>query len=113
MQILECLARKINIAASVDLDELARQTVGFSGADLQALVYNAHLEVIHDTIALATSAATSNKAEDAEGGDPSPFEYAVLGQSETDQKKVLSRAEESAFQRRVGFVSEHKEFATC
>lgn len=100
-EILECLGRKINIAASVDLDELARQTVGFSGADLQALVYNAHLEVIHDTIVLATSTATSNKAEDAEGGDPSPFEYAVLGQSETDQKKVLSRAEESAFQRRL------------
>jgi peroxin-1 len=29
---------------------VARQTAGYSGADLQAVVYNAHLEVVHDQI---------------------------------------------------------------
>ena len=32
------------------LSEIAKMTEGYSGADLQALVYNAHLEAIHDLI---------------------------------------------------------------
>ncbi|KAH0136941.1 AAA-domain-containing protein, partial [Aureobasidium melanogenum] len=30
--------------------EIARQTQGYSGADLQAVMYNAHLEAIHDVL---------------------------------------------------------------
>ncbi|KAG8623266.1 hypothetical protein KVT40_008242 [Elsinoe batatas] len=32
------------------LDEVARRTEGYSGADLQAVMYNAHLEAIHDVL---------------------------------------------------------------
>jgi peroxin-1 len=32
------------------LDEVAARTAGFSGADLQAVVYNAHLEAVHDAL---------------------------------------------------------------
>ncbi|KAE8380691.1 P-loop containing nucleoside triphosphate hydrolase protein [Aspergillus bertholletiae] len=32
------------------LDEVAARTEGFSGADLQAVVYNAHLEAVHDAL---------------------------------------------------------------
>lgn len=33
-----------------NMDEIARRTEGYSGADLQAVVYNAHLEAIHDVL---------------------------------------------------------------
>ncbi|KAG0694266.1 P-loop containing nucleoside triphosphate hydrolase protein [Suillus ampliporus] len=48
--ILAAVSRKLTLAPSVDFDELAHMTEGFSGADLQALVYNAHLEVVHAAI---------------------------------------------------------------
>ncbi|KAG9860973.1 AAA-domain-containing protein, partial [Aureobasidium melanogenum] len=32
------------------IQEIARQTQGYSGADLQAVMYNAHLEAIHDVL---------------------------------------------------------------
>ena len=106
-QILEALGRKVAIAPSVDLAELANETEGFSGADLQALVYNAHLEVVHDTIsAHASESPSSTKANGAvspvpnESGDAPPVKYMALGNKPVDGR-VLSRAEESAFQRRV------------
>ena len=36
--------------AGEDLAEIAQRTEGYSGADLQAVVYNAHLEAIHDVL---------------------------------------------------------------
>ena len=55
LDILRSLAKKLTIASSVlsekssskNLAEIARRTDGYSGADLQAVVYNAHLEAIH------------------------------------------------------------------
>lgn len=85
------------LASSVDLDALARDTDGFSGADLQALVYNAQLEVIHETIsATSVSTATGSKKDE----DDVPIEYAVIGGPDGGNA-VKSRAEEAAFQRRV------------
>lgn len=89
------------IAPSVDLAELAHETEGFSGADLQALVYNAHLEVIHDTISAFPSSEGSTTAGTASGAEGTePVKYTVLG-GQSGDRRVLSRAEESAFQRRV------------
>lgn len=85
----------------MNLAELANATDGFSGADLQALVYNAHLEVVHDTIAHHPSADSSSKSKPngTVDGDTEPIRYTALGSE--SQGRVLSRAEESAFQRRV------------
>lgn len=49
-EIIECLSRKLHLAPSVDIEQLAEDTEGFSGADLQALVYNAHLDVVHSVL---------------------------------------------------------------
>ena len=90
------------LAPTVDLEALSYDTEGFSGADLQALVYNAHLEVVHDTIAARTS-STPNGIEDAKAEnseDADPIKYTILGAG-SESSKVLSRAEESALQRRV------------
>jgi peroxin-1 len=70
---------------------IAQLTEGFSGADLQALVYNAHLEVVHSSIAADSKVTTT--------GEEEPIEYLVLGGG--NGKSVTTRAEESSFQRRV------------
>lgn len=49
--ILQALSRKMHIAPEVSLTQLAAETEGFTGADLQAVLYNAHLEAIHDVLA--------------------------------------------------------------
>lgn len=97
-QILEALGRKVTFAPSVDLAALADVTDGFSGADLQALVYNAHLEVVHDAISVLPSDADSKTGQ--LNGDAESVKYTVLGGG-AGSGKVLSRAEESALQRRV------------
>jgi peroxin-1 len=56
LDILRALGKKLKLSADVQdgphggLHEIARRTEGYSGADLQALVYNAHLEAIHDVL---------------------------------------------------------------
>ena len=49
-EILTATARKVHVHPSVDLNVWAQRTEGFTGADLQALLYNAHLDAIHDTL---------------------------------------------------------------
>ncbi|OCF73124.1 peroxin-1 [Kwoniella mangroviensis CBS 8886] len=49
-EILQSVAKKLHLAHDVDWDELGERTEGMSGADLQAVVYNAHLEVVHSTL---------------------------------------------------------------
>jgi peroxin-1 len=74
-------------------------TEGFSGADLQALLYNAHLEVIHASIA----ADSSPRKEGMSRRDEPPVRYATFGGP--PDRGVASKAEEAALQRRVRFFS--------
>ena len=92
-QILKVVGQKVSVSPSVDLDEVAAATDGYSGADLQALVYNAHLEVIHDSLA-----STSDKQMmPRESEDESPLKFTLLGES-----KTTSMADEMALRSRVG-----------
>lgn len=58
IDILKAVTSKLNLAPSLlesnnsgeNLREIARRTDGYSGADLQAVVYNAQLEAIHDAL---------------------------------------------------------------
>ncbi|KAL5638488.1 hypothetical protein ACGC1H_005240 [Rhizoctonia solani] len=91
-EILEAVSRKIALAPNVDLNEIARRTEGFSGADLQALVYNAQLEVVHEELAAKTQelaeSSTTERTEDR-------VKVQVVGGS------VMTRAETAALERRV------------
>lgn len=83
----------MTLAPTVDLDEIADATEGFSGADLQALVYNANLEVVHSTISMDISGDNSSRE------DETPIEYTSFGGSK--DKAVSSKAEKTALQKRV------------
>ncbi|ORZ02500.1 P-loop containing nucleoside triphosphate hydrolase protein, partial [Syncephalastrum racemosum] len=50
LEILQALSNKMTLASEVDLQVFAGKTEGYSGADLQGFLYNAHLEAIHGAI---------------------------------------------------------------
>ncbi|GFF54881.1 peroxisome biosynthesis protein PAS1 [Aspergillus udagawae] len=62
LDIIRAVSTKLVMDAEVvaRMDEIAARTEGFSGADLQAVVYNAHLEAVHD--ALGDHSGTADKA---------------------------------------------------
>jgi len=95
-QILKAVGRKVLISPSVDLDEVAAATNGYSGADLQALVYNAQLEVIH------ASLSSSPERPKTPREDETPIEFISFGGPKTASN--VSKAEEMALQRRVGVI---------
>ncbi|XP_037330701.2 peroxisome biogenesis factor 1 [Pungitius pungitius] len=49
-EILKALSAGMALAADVDLEQLAAATEQFTGADLKALLYNAQLEAVHDSM---------------------------------------------------------------
>jgi SpoVK/Ycf46/Vps4 family AAA+-type ATPase len=78
----------MELEPSVDLATLAPLTEDFSGADLQALMYNAHLESVHSVLETAAISANS---------DDSPIRFVVLGSN----GNTLSKAEHSDLNARV------------
>ncbi|KAG1055850.1 hypothetical protein G6F43_002212 [Rhizopus delemar] len=63
LEILQALSTKMKLADDVDLESFAKRTEGFSGADLQGFLYNAHLEAIHNSIDMETFKDTTKKEE--------------------------------------------------
>lgn len=61
--------------------EIARQTEGYSGADLQAVMYNAHLEAIHDVLGPAETMGSDlgNGNNDAKKHRTRDFDYFRFG----------------------------------
>ncbi|KAI5890368.1 AAA-domain-containing protein [Schizophyllum commune H4-8] len=91
--ILSAVARKVALAPEVDLQHAAEATEGFSGADLQALLYNAHLEAVHESIARGPAVERSSAA-----ADEASVEYKIIGSAGVG---VASKAEQMALQRRL------------
>jgi len=97
-EILKAVANKLAVSPSVDFDSLAAVTDGYTGADLQALLYNAHLQVIHASIDAAASVNTPSMRQE----DETPIQHVTIGGPAV--RKVTSKAEEMAFQRRVSVM---------
>jgi peroxin-1 len=72
LDILRAVAAKLTLTPEVEnrLLGVAHRTEGFSGADLQAFMYNAHLEAIHDLLGDVDGKkeVTNGTAADANGG---------------------------------------------
>ena len=66
LQILKAASRKVDVADDTDMQSLAERTEGYTGADIQALIYNAQLEAIHSTIdASGNVDETANRSTNA------------------------------------------------
>lgn len=50
VEILRALSAGVVLAADVDLEQVAAATEQFTGADLKALLYNAQLEAVHNSL---------------------------------------------------------------
>lgn len=50
LDILKSITRKMSLNEDVNLNSIAKETNGFSGADLQALSYNAYLKAVHEKL---------------------------------------------------------------
>lgn len=92
--ILKAVANKLAVSPSVDFDNLAAETDGYTGADLQALLYNAHLQVIHASIDADALANTPSSRQE----DETPIQHVTIGGPAVTK---VTRAEEMAFQKRL------------
>ncbi|GAA5917426.1 hypothetical protein JCM8208_004074 [Rhodotorula glutinis] len=101
LEILRSAAHKVHLAPGVTLDAYAAKTAGYSGADLQALVYNAHLDAVHAGLNAATAEA-HGEGRGAAGAkeDEDEVRYVSLGGGE-EGRKVLSRAEQASVNKRL------------
>ncbi|GJJ68100.1 peroxin-1 [Entomortierella parvispora] len=89
-EILTCLARKMEVAEDVDLMDTARRTEGLTGADLQAVLYNAHLEAIR--IAIEREEAIKKERQqnsNQNSGSSSPVAGASSNGRGRDDGKVM------------------------
>lgn len=55
IEILQCLSSKLPLCEDVDFESIASLTEHFSGADLQALLYTAHIEALREIQYSSTS----------------------------------------------------------
>lgn len=92
-----CHSNHIHLAEDVDLAAWARRTRGFSGADLQALVYNAHLEAIHEGMGAEAKQRGARGTGEAEG----QARFVRFGGRKEEVGAAQSGAERQAVQRRV------------
>ncbi|KAJ1964993.1 Peroxisome biosynthesis protein pex1, partial [Dimargaris xerosporica] len=80
--ILSKIAKSITTDGSVNLDELAAATPGFTGADLQALVYNSYLDAVHEA-SKALDLSNANKSNlDTTDMPDLPFHILQVGQDQ-------------------------------
>ncbi|KAI7167848.1 hypothetical protein KC352_g25495, partial [Hortaea werneckii] len=97
IDILQAVGKKLKVDEDVwaaersqSLLEVAQRTEGYSGADMQAVMYNAHLEAIHDVLGDAAEVAAKDfgnrKAGSAsKGSKAQDFTYFRHGDSQQEQ----------------------------
>ncbi|KAK9388271.1 P-loop containing nucleoside triphosphate hydrolase protein [Lipomyces mesembrius] len=64
LDIIQAMSSKMELADDIELEEIAHKTEGFSGADLQALMYNAHLAAIHEIVDERHSSSETSTVSD-------------------------------------------------
>ncbi|GAA5897416.1 hypothetical protein JCM6882_001881 [Rhodosporidiobolus microsporus] len=103
LEIMQSSARKIHLSPTVSLSHLAAATSGYSGADLQALIYNAHLDAIHANLAPAVGAdGIVGGGGGGAGKENEEIRYVAIGGKE--EEKVLSRAEQASVNKRLELI---------
>lgn len=118
VDILRALGKKLKLSHEVQdgpgggLQEIARRTEGYSGADLQALVYNAHLEAIHDVLGDQDHTELGSKRNAAKtNGTSSASRDFVQFRFGEDQDKLESEARAKAGHNRSKALAERAAIA--
>ncbi|KAI8968604.1 P-loop containing nucleoside triphosphate hydrolase protein [Mycotypha africana] len=101
LEILQALSSKMHLAADVDLRVYAEKTEGFSGADLQGFLYNAHLEAIHGAIDMDTFKESQDTKQSYKSRDEKSEFVMNWGPS---KKVALTLAEKGQISQRLAMI---------
>ncbi|KGO76882.1 ATPase, AAA-type, core [Penicillium italicum] len=85
VDIIRSVSEKLKMSDEVTsrLGDIAAETEGFSGADLQAVVYNAHLEAVHDALGdRSTDTAKPNTKSNSASASSKSFIQFLYSSSE-------------------------------
>ncbi|KAI9322670.1 P-loop containing nucleoside triphosphate hydrolase protein, partial [Dichotomocladium elegans] len=109
LEILQALSRKMVLAQDVDLRKFAEKTEGFSGADLQGFLYNAHLEAIHGAINIETFKDQQKKEKKTKQQEASTNDFVMVRPQTpaTGQKAIappLTLAEKGQISQRLALI---------
>lgn len=106
LDILRAVSEKLKLDEHVmradgrsTLREVAQRTQGYSGADLQAVIYNAHLEAIHDILGPSENAMSEAENSDADRQRKTrhqDFTYFQMGEPDPKNKQLSAIAAERA-----------------
>ncbi|KAI9012001.1 P-loop containing nucleoside triphosphate hydrolase protein [Phycomyces nitens] len=100
LDILEALSHKMTLASDVDLTHYAKNTEGFTGADLQGFFYNAHLEAIHD----AMDINSFRQQQKNQGPKEEKNGFVMIGKSTV--KAPLTLAEKGQISQRLAMIQQ-------
>lgn len=122
LDILRAVTGQLKIESSIldssnesqSLHEIARQTQGYSGADLQAVMYNAHLEAIHDVLGPTEDLGNSNDKSSSSSRSKSKyrdftyFRYGdeTLGKSTSSKPTPASLAERASISAKLASMEQ-------
>ncbi|KAI8330998.1 P-loop containing nucleoside triphosphate hydrolase protein [Chlamydoabsidia padenii] len=105
LEILQALSQKMTLASEVDLKEYAEKTEGFSGADLQGFLYNAHLEAIHGAINIDSFKEQQKKdMEQADTHEETQNDFVMVGGTSNTSKAPMTLAEKGQISQRLNMI---------
>lgn len=91
----------MTLAPDVDLKYFAEKTEGFSGADLQGFLYNAHLEAIHGAINIESFKEQQQKEKETREDDRKSGFVMVNSAQSSNPAPPLTLAEKGQISQRV------------
>lgn len=89
----------MKLASDVELREFAGKTEGFSGADLQGFLYNAHLEAIHSSISIDSFREQQKREKEGTSQQEDKSDFVLVGQKV--RATPLTLAEKGQISQRV------------
>jgi len=101
---MQACSLKLHLSPSISLPEFAKLTQGYSGADLQALMYNAHLDAIHVGLTAGQDATVEGEEKKEEEKE---IKFVEIGGSEKEGGVgggVRSKAEQAVVNKRVRLI---------
>ncbi|KAA1119272.1 Peroxisome biosynthesis protein pex1 [Puccinia graminis f. sp. tritici] len=113
LDILKAVSRALPLDGDLCFEEVAELTEGFTGADLQALIYSAHLEVVHESINAKTKSIEGKHHEGYQNKNQShklrwtEIQPQQPGLLKTTEGAVRSLAEKEAIRKRLEEVLEN------
>ncbi|GET62029.1 AAA-domain-containing protein [Rhizophagus irregularis DAOM 181602=DAOM 197198] len=99
IEILKALSRKMELNEDIDLSYYAEKCEGYSGADLQALLYNAHLKAIHE--AIDTEKSLEKYKSNSDGND---MQFISLNAKSANTVTLLTAAEKGQISQRLALI---------